>query len=201
MPSSELADRSHHDQRDWLRALLLTLALPVLVVASVIIGAPTSPGAAAARDLNRQARLASSAQPAVHVPAPTTTTTAPPTTTTTEPPPTTTTEPAPGPSPQVAPPVAAAPSVATTPPGYGCAAALAYLAANANPEFSFECPGYADGNEAMTCVNHDPECPGEHLIVIADPCPAAYMNEAYNSNSWSDATGTFARPIDPYGSC
>jgi hypothetical protein len=53
----------------------------------------------------------------------------------------------------------------------------------------------------MTCVNHDPECPGEHLIVIADPCPAAYMNEAYNSNSWSDATGTFTRPIDPYGSC
>ena len=200
MPSSELADRSHHDQRDWLRALLLIVALPVLVVATVIIGAPASQGATAARDLSRPATPAGSATPAVTaVPASTTTTTAPPTTTTTQPPSTTTT--APAPAPQVAPAAQASPSVAATPPGYGCAAALAYLAANANPEFSFECPGYADGNAAMTCINRDPECPGEHLIVISDPCPAAYMNEAYNSNSWSDATGTFTRPIDPYGSC
>jgi hypothetical protein len=200
MPSSELADRSHHDQRDWLRALLVTIALPVLMVASVIIGAPTSQGQAAVRDLSRQATLASSAKPAVTAPT-STTTTAPPTTTTTQPPPATATAPVSAPAPPVASAAPAAPSVAATPSGYGCAAALAYLAANANPEFSFECPGYADGNEAMTCVNHDPECPGEHLIVIADPCPAAYMNEAYNSNSWSDATGTFTRPIDPYGSC
>jgi hypothetical protein len=205
MPSSELADRSHHDQRDWLRALLLTIALPVLMVASVIIGAPASQGPTAVRDLNRQETLASSAKPAVTAVPAWTTTTAPPTTTTTLPPPATATAPAttpvPAPAPQIAPAAPAAPSDAATPTDYGCAAALAYLAANANPEFSFECPGYADGNAAMTCVNHDPECPGEHLIVIADPCPAAYMNEAYNSNSWSDATGTFTRPIDPYGSC
>ena len=205
MPSSELADRTHHDQRDWLRALLLAIGLPVLVMATVMIGAPTSQGAAATRDLNRPVPLVGSASPAVtadQVPASTTTTTtAPPTPTTTQPPPTTTTIPAPAPAGQAAPAAQAAPGVATTPSGYGCAAALAYLAANANGEFTVECPGYADGNEAMTCVNHAPECPGEHLIVISDPCPAAYMNEAYNSNSWSDATGTFTRPIDPYGSC
>jgi len=98
---------------------------------------------------------------------------------------------------------AAAPAAAQAgpePSGYGCAAALAYLAANANPEFSFECPGSADGHEAMTCINNA-LCPGEHLIAIADPCPAAYMNEAYNSNSWSDTLGEFTRPIDPYGEC
>jgi hypothetical protein len=88
-----------------------------------------------------------------------------------------------------------------TPTGYGCAAALAYLAANANPEFTFSCPGYADGNEAMTCVNIAGLCGGEHLIVINDPCPAAYMNEAYNSQSWSDSEARFTRPIDPYGAC
>jgi hypothetical protein len=59
----------------------------------------------------------------------------------------------------------------------------------------------ADGHEAMTCIDHAPECAGEHLIAIADPCPAAYMNEAYNSNSWSDTLGAFTRPIDPYGAC
>lgn len=53
----------------------------------------------------------------------------------------------------------------------------------------------------MTCIDHAPECAGEHLIAIADPCPAAYMNEAYNSNSWSDTLGAFTRPIDPYGAC
>jgi hypothetical protein len=107
------------------------------------------------------------------------------------------TAPAPAPAPAAAP---AAAQAGPEPSGYGCAAALAYLAANANPEFSFECPGLADGNEAMTCINNA-LCPGEHLIAIADPCPAAYMNEAYNSNSWSDALGEFTRPIDPYGEC
>jgi len=88
-----------------------------------------------------------------------------------------------------------------SPPGYGCAAALAYLAAHANPEFTFACPGYADGHEAMTCVNIVGLCGDAHVIVINDPCPAAYMNEAYNSQSWSDSEGTFVRPIDPYGAC
>jgi hypothetical protein len=53
----------------------------------------------------------------------------------------------------------------------------------------------------MTCVNIAGLCAGEHLIAISDPCPAAYMNEAYNSNSWSDSLGEFTRPIDPYGGC
>ena len=63
----------------------------------------------------------------------------------------------------------------------------------------FECPGDAMGHQAMTqCVSTTSQCSAVHLIVIADPCPAAYMNEA--SNSWvlmreSDA------PIDPYGAC
>jgi hypothetical protein len=91
-------------------------------------------------------------------------------------------------------------TVAAQSPGYGCAAALAYLAANAAPGFTFECPGSADGHQAMTCINNS-LCPGEHLIAIADPCPAAYMNEAYNSNSWSDSLGEFTRPLDPYGFC
>jgi hypothetical protein len=88
-----------------------------------------------------------------------------------------------------------------TTPEYGCTAALAYLAGHANPEFTSVCPGYADGNEAMTCVNIPGLCEGEHLIVINDPCPAAYMNEAYNSQSWSDSEAQFTRPIDPYGAC
>ena len=120
-----------------------------------------------------------------------TTTTVPAVPTITEPPAT----------PAAVPAVAPAPApVSAEPPGYGCAAALAYLAANANPEFTFECPGNADGNAAMTCIN-SALCPGEHLIAIADPCPAAYMNEAYNSNNWSDVLGAFTRPIDPYGEC
>ena len=81
--------------------------------------------------------------------------------------------------------------------GYGCGPALAYLAAHAAPGFTFECPGYAMGNQAMTCVNHAPQCAGQRIIAIAVPCPAAYMNEAHNS--WvliGQATG-----IDPYGYC
>jgi hypothetical protein len=41
-------------------------------------------------------------------------------------------------------------------------------------------------------------CPGSHLIVISDPCQAAYMNEA--SNSWV-LEGLRQAPIDPYGYC
>ena len=81
--------------------------------------------------------------------------------------------------------------------GYGCGPALAYLAAHAAPGFTFQCPGYAMGNQAMTCVNHAPQCAGQRIIAIAVPCPAAYMNEAHNS--WvliGQGTG-----IDPYGYC
>jgi hypothetical protein len=81
----------------------------------------------------------------------------------------------------------------------GCAAAYAYLHAYAAPGFTFECPGDAGGHQAMTmCVTGSTQCGGLRLIVIADPCPAAYMNEA--SNSWA-LTGASDAPLDPYGSC
>ena len=118
-------------------------------------------------------------------PTTTVTTTTPPTTTA---PPTTTTA---APPPPPAPPPAA-------PSGYGCAAALAYLQAHAAPGFSFECPGYAQGHQAMTCDNVAGVCPGAKLIAISVPCAAAYMNEA--SNSWV-VTGQSDAPIDPYGYC
>ena len=81
---------------------------------------------------------------------------------------------------------------------YGCAAALAYLAAYSAPGFTFQCPGSALGHEAMTCIDEPGVCDNEHLIAIADACPAAYMNEA--SNSWV-LTGSSDAPIDPYGAC
>jgi hypothetical protein len=81
---------------------------------------------------------------------------------------------------------------------YGCAAALTYLAAYSAPGFTFECPGSALGHEAMTCIDQPGVCDNEHLIAIADACPAAYMNEA--SNSWV-LTGSSDAPIDPYGGC
>ena len=88
------------------------------------------------------------------------------------------------------------------PPGqaatWGCAAALAYLSAYAAPGFTVECPGIAEGRQAMTCVDEPGICSNARVIAIADPCPAAYMNEA--SNSWV-LTGQSAAPIDPYGSC
>jgi hypothetical protein len=94
-------------------------------------------------------------------------------------------------------PVQRAASSGSTPAGYGCAAALAYLSANAAPGFTFVCPGNAYGNQAMTCVNHAPQCAGQKIIAIAVPCPAAYMNEAHNS--WV-LTG-HGSGIDPYGYC
>lgn len=82
--------------------------------------------------------------------------------------------------------------------GYGCTAALAYLTDHAAPGFQFECPGWAYGHQAMTCVDLAGVCTDSEIIVIADPCPAAYMNEA--SNSWV-LTGRSNAPIDPYGYC
>lgn len=81
----------------------------------------------------------------------------------------------------------------------GCAAAYAYLRAYAAPGFTIECPGDAGGHEAETmCISAVTPCGTLRLIVIADPCPAAYMNEA--SNSWA-LIGASDAPIDPYGSC
>lgn len=84
------------------------------------------------------------------------------------------------------------------PSGYGCSYALAYLDSHAAPGFSLYCPGNAEGHQAMTCIDVAGVCPGQKLIAIADPCPAAYMNEA--SNSWV-MQGLRSGAIDPYGYC
>lgn len=99
----------------------------------------------------------------------------------------------------VAPPVTTPPVTApATPYAYTCGAALSYLAAHSAPGFRFECPGYALGHQAMTCMNEPGVCPGQKLIAIAVVCPASYMNEA--SNSWV-VIGKSNAPIDPYGYC
>jgi hypothetical protein len=121
---------------------------------------------------------------------------------------------APAPAPAAAPAPAPPPTVpaygqATT---WGCAAALAYLEAYAAPGFAFDCPGYAEGHEAMTCVADTPQfpdaCPSGPTIAISDACPQAYMNET--ANSWN-LTGQLAveqqrygisyGSIDPFGAC
>lgn len=79
-----------------------------------------------------------------------------------------------------------------------CSAALSYLAAHSAPGFRFECPGYALGHQAMTCINVAGACPGIKLIVISVVCPASYMNEAHNS--WV-LSGLQTGSIDPYGYC
>ena len=127
-------------------------------------------------------------------PAPATTTTAPPTTAP-KPPPTTAAPVVRAAAAPVVPPTTAAPA---HPSSYGCAAALQYLAAHSAPGFVFECPGYADGHQAMTCINIAGLCPNESLIAINIPCAAAYMNEAHNS--WIEA-GLAQGAIDPYGYC
>ena len=81
---------------------------------------------------------------------------------------------------------------------WGCAAALTYLQAYAAKGFALECPGYAQGREAMTCMNQPGACPGTSVIAVADPCPQAYMNEASNSYV---ITGVADTPIDPFGAC
>jgi hypothetical protein len=124
-----------------------------------------------------------------------TTTTVPPTTTTTAAP---APVPAPIPAPVVVPTTAPPAPAPVVPSGYGCGPALAYLQAHAAPGFIFQCPGYAQGHQAMTCDNVAGVCPGTKLIAISDPCPAAYMNEA--SNSWV-VTGQSNAALDPYGYC
>jgi hypothetical protein len=109
--------------------------------------------------------------------------------------------PAPTPAPPKAIPARAPVVITASPPatstvGDGCAAAVAYLTAHAAPGFTFVCPGYALGHEAMTCDNYPSICPGEKVIIINDPCPVAYMNEA--SNSWV-VEHLSSAPIDPYG--
>ncbi len=99
---------------------------------------------------------------------------------------------------------AASPTAAAKTPAlaYGCAAALAYLHAHAEPHFIIECPAAAYNSsggpaQAMTCVSHPPQCPANTgVIAISDPCPTAYMNEA--ANSWI-ALGLRPGAMDPYG--
>ena len=97
--------------------------------------------------------------------------------------------------------LAAPPTTTTVAPasqtGYGCAAAFAWLSSHSAPGYQFVCPGYAEGHQAMTCRN-TAACPGEKVIVIATPCPAAYMNEAHNS--WI-ISGLAQGKIDPFGYC
>jgi hypothetical protein len=82
---------------------------------------------------------------------------------------------------------------------YGCAAALAYLAAYAAPGFQLQCPANAQGHQATTmCISLSVMCDLGRFIFIAVPCAAAYMNEA--SNSWV-LLGLSRAPIDPYGKC
>jgi hypothetical protein len=145
--------------------------------------------------------------------APTTTTTSTTTTTTTS-----TTAPAPAPVQAVLaatpPPAPAAPAL----PSYGhatvsgCTAALAYLQAYAAPGFALDCPGYAEGHEAMTCIHGTPQYPDACLngpeIAISDACPQAYMNESANSWLLTGQTATEQAKfgvaygsIDPFGAC
>jgi hypothetical protein len=84
------------------------------------------------------------------------------------------------------------------PPSWSCAAALAYLPLHAAPGFAFVCPGYAFGHQAMTCDDIPGVCPGLKVIVIADACQAAYMNEAWNSLVLE---GLADGPWDPFGYC
>jgi len=183
----------------WLVPILL-VAVCAIVAVQIAGSGPIADHSRASTSLAAPFHRASNPSPVT-----TTTTTAPatpPTTTTTAPaappPPTTTTVP---PPPPVQAETVSAPG-ALPPQGqasvWGCAAAEAYLSAYAYPGFAFECPGNALGHEAMTCLNEAGVCAGAAVIYIADPCPAAYMNEA--SNSWV-LEGKSSAPIDPYGQC
>lgn len=163
--------------------------------------------------------LASVPAAAASTPTPTTPTTTPPTTSTTTTP--TTAPPAVLASAPVAP---AAPAPPPPPPAlpalpayghatvWGCTAALAYLQAYAAPGFALDCPGYAEGHEAMTCLHGTPQypdaCPNGPTIAISDACPQAYMNES--ANSWlmtgqltteQQKFGASYGSIDPFGAC
>jgi hypothetical protein len=156
------------------------------------------------------AQTTTSALVVAHAPTTTTTTTSTPTTTTT------TTAPAPAQAVLAAtpPPAPAAPAL----PSYGhatasgCTAALAYLQAYAAPGFALDCPGYAEGHEAMTCIHGTPQYPDACLngpeIAISDACPQAYMNESANSWLLTGQTATEQAKfgvaygsIDPFGAC
>jgi hypothetical protein len=101
-------------------------------------------------------------------------------------------------------PVAAVPATAPLPPpghatAYGCAAAMAYLEAYAAPDFIIACAIDPSEHQATTtCISGYSACSLGRFILISDPCPAAYMNEASNSRV---LIGLSEAPLDPYGSC
>jgi hypothetical protein len=138
----------------------------------------------------------------------TTTTTAAPVAPPPTPAPVSTPAPVTAPAPVVAAPARAVPAPAAADAGavppigqataWGCAAAVAYLQAYAAKGYSVECPAYAEGHEAMTCLRNATACPDQAVIAISDPCPQAYMNEASNSLVMAGASDA---PVDPYGPC
>jgi hypothetical protein len=191
-------------------------SIAVFTLASVY-GVP-----AAVSSPDYQARQAAGTQLVSASQAPTTTSTSTTSTTTSTSTTSTTTPPAVLAATPVSPP--AAPPPAPTPPPvpatpavgqgttWGCAAALAYLETYAAPGFALDCPGYAEGHEAMTCLHGTPEypdaCQSGPTIAISDPCPQAYMNES--ANSWlltgqlsteQQKFGVSYGSIDPFGAC
>jgi hypothetical protein len=172
------------------------LTVLILTAIGAVILIPFSPqhGHLVSQPSSVQARSTHSGTTSVRPSFPTTTTSttaapaAVPTSTTPSPPTTT----------PVAPRSPAVVAAAAVPSGYGCGPAIAYLRAYAAPGFTLECPGWADGHQAMSCDNVPGVCPGTLVIAISTPCPAAYMNEA--SNSWV-ILGEKSAPLDPYGYC
>ncbi len=187
------------------------------LVGLVGAGAVVGLAACGVATTNDSAPGATSEHPAVFAP---TTTTGPPSTAPTAPPATTTAPAAPPATAPTPPPTTSASATTTTPAatpttapadlapspstapvdtGYGCADAVAYLKAHADPAYQIICPADSGpGSEAFTCSNLPGACVGFQEVIITDPCPAAYMNEA--SNTWV-IDGKSDAPIDPYGSC
>jgi hypothetical protein len=180
-------------QPRWSVALTIAATPALLAAAAVIMLSGLSPADASAT-VHTSAVAHTVALPGAPVATPqttvpTTTVPAPPPTTTVPPPPPTTTVPPPAPASSVVPPQGQATA-------YGCGPALAYLAAYSAPGFQLVCPGDSQGHQATTCISSYPCAPGQKMIIITDPCPAAYMNEAHNS--WAVQYGG---AIDPYGYC
>ncbi len=94
-------------------------------------------------------------------------------------------------------PLTAPPIKATSPGGYGCQAALAYLAANQAPGFVDVCAPHSAGpGAAGTTVAEYLPGATTGTIYISCPAPIVYQNEA--SNSWK-FSGLSNAPLDPWG--
>ena len=179
--------------QEWRRVVagLWTIGLSSMVLSAMWVSRADANGTTVPAVFTKHVAAAPTTVPPTTVP-PTTTTTAPP------PPPTTVPPPPPPPPPASAP--------ASPPPGWGCGAAMAYLAAHEAPGFSSSCPGPNDGHQATTTAYYsNGDVTG--TIGIEVPCPAAYMNEAHNS--WVLRSRYLGTPIpdglgdviDPYGYC